>query len=401
MDQGVTGAAKSPQAAGRFAPAGSPSEVRSRTAIRRVVAFMRLPLDDLAKKLLTRGYAPFGWARSPNHVSMDITRRCNLRCQMCFYYGGEGRHEIGFQELSAEEIVSLVVNRLKGVDYDLTGGEPLVRHDLAEVLIAIRKRKGSCSLTTNGTLMTRELAKRIVGDELLRGVHFSLHGLRETHEGITRVKNSFAQTLKGIETLLSERGKGGKKVPEVIMACTISGKNSREAEGLINLMSELGADQISFGHASFMPEEIREVHEKTMERLGLSPEQCYDDLVAGPPEIPMPGEDLEIYIQTLSRFRRSAGEGKIETSPEEYGEEEIRRHFLDMNWTYKTSCTYPWRNLRIGPDGTVTPCVGYRIGNVKDQDVRKLWNHPRFRRFRAALYRQKLFPGCLRCCKLK
>lgn len=362
---------------------------------------MRLPVDKWAKKLLFHGYAPLGWARSPNHVSLDITRRCNLRCHMCFYYGGEGRNAPQLNELSGREIISLVVNRLEGADYDLTGGEPLVRPDLVEILTAIRDRKAACSVTTNGTLMTPELAKRIVEDELLKGIHFSLHGLKETHEEITRVKNSFDRTLKGIESILTERSKRGGERPEVTVACTISGTNMREAEGLIKLMDEVHVDRISFGHASFMPPGIQNAHQQVMERLGLAPEPDYDELVQGPPEIRVRREDLETYIQTLSRVRRSPEGAKVRTSPENYRAEDMRNHFLDLNWKYKTSCTYPWRNLRIGPDGTITPCVGFRIGNVRDQDLRQLWNHRRFRKFRSALYRNKLFPGCMRCCKLK
>jgi MoaA/NifB/PqqE/SkfB family radical SAM enzyme len=225
--------------------------------------------------------------------------------------------------------------------------------------------------------------------------------LKETHEEITRVKNSFDRTLKGIESILTERAKRGGERPEVTVACTISGTNMKEAEGLIKLMDEIQVDRISFGHASFMPPEIQHTHQQVMERLGLAPEPDYDELVQGPPEIRVSGEDLETYIQTLSRVRRSPEGAKVRTSPENYREEDMRNHFLDLNWKYKTSCTYPWRNLRIGPDGTITPCVGYRIGNVRDQDLRQLWNHRRFRKFRSALYRQKLFPGCLRCCKLK
>ncbi len=362
---------------------------------------MRFSVDSWIKKLLFHGYAPLGWARFPNHVSLDITRRCNLRCQMCFYYGGEGRNDPRLQELSGQEIISLVVNRLEGADYDLTGGEPLVRPDLVEILTAIRGRKAACSVTTNGTLMTPDLARRIVEDELLTGVHFSLHGLKETHEGITRVKNSFDRTLKGIESILAARAKRGGGHPEVTIACTISGSNMKEAEKLIQLAGHIQVDGVSFGHASFMPSDIRHTHQQVMERLGLVPEPDYDDLVQGPPEIPTIREDLEAYVHTLSRVRRSPGGAKVRTSPEEYREEEMRNHFLDLNWKYKTSCIYPWRNLRIGPDGTITPCIGYRIGNVREQDVRRLWNHQRFRKFRSALYRQKLFPGCLRCCKLK
>ncbi len=143
---------------------------------------MRLPVDRWVKNLLFHAYAPLGWARAPNHVSLDLTRRCNLRCRMCFYYGGEAREDHGLDELSSVEIISRVVNRLEGADYDLTGGEPLVRDDLPEILSAIRDRGARCALTTNGTLMTGEFARRAVGEELLAGVHFSLHGLMDTHE---------------------------------------------------------------------------------------------------------------------------------------------------------------------------------------------------------------------------
>jgi MoaA/NifB/PqqE/SkfB family radical SAM enzyme len=362
---------------------------------------MRLSVDGWVKKLLFHAYAPLGWARAPNHVSLDLTRRCNLRCRMCFYYGGEARDAHGLDELSSLEIISRVVNRLEGADYDLTGGEPLVRDDLPEILSAIRDRGARCSLTTNGTLMTAELARRAVGEELLAGAHFSLHGLKDTHEEITRVRNSFDRTLKGIQLLLAERARRGAIRPEVTIACTVTGANMKHAGEMIRLTREIGADRVSFGHASFMPPGVQAAHRQFMERKGLAPDPGYDDLVQGPPEIPAAGEDLESYVESLARARRSPEKERVGTSPEEYGGEEIRRHYLDLNWKYKSACAYPWRNLRVGPDGTVTPCVGYIIGNVRDEDVRGLWNHARFRKFRSALYRSRLFPGCLRCCKLK
>ena len=362
---------------------------------------MKLYVDKWVKGLLFHAYAPLGWARSPNHVSLDITRRCNLRCRMCFYYGGEGRPALHLDELSSEEIISLVVERLEGADYDITGGEPLARPDLAEVLVAIRNQKAACYLTTNGTLMTPELARRIVEEELLKGIHFSIHGLKETHEGITRVEKSFDRALRGMEMVLAERARRGTTFPAVTIACTIIGQNMKEVEGLVRLTKETGADWISFGHASFLPPETRETHQRALHDLGLDSMPDYDDLVQGPPEIPYRKEDLESYVQTLSRLRGSSERGLIRTSPEGYREEDIRRHYSDPNWKYKHGCAYPWRNLRIGPDGTVTPCVGYGIGNVREQNVIRLWNSPRFRRFRAALYRRMLFPGCVRCCKLK
>jgi MoaA/NifB/PqqE/SkfB family radical SAM enzyme len=362
---------------------------------------MKLFIDQWVKDLFFHAYAPLGWARSPNHVSLDITRRCNLRCRMCFYYGGEERETLHLDELSSREIISLVVKRLKGADYDITGGEPLVRPDLSEVLAAIRDQKAACYLTTNGTLMTAELARRVVDEDLLRGIHFSIHGLKETHEEITRVEKSFDRALRGMEMVLAERARRGTSLPAVTMACTIIGQNMKEVEGLVRLAQETGADWISFGHASFLPPETREAHQKALRDLGLDLVPDYDDLVQGPPEIPYREEDLETYIRAISRFRGSSERRWVRTSPEGYQGEDIRRHYADSNWKYRRGCTYPWRNLRIGPDGTVTPCVGYGIGNVREQDVTQMWNSPRFRKFRAALYRKMLFPGCVRCCKLK
>ena len=362
---------------------------------------MKLSVDKWVKNLLFHAYAPLGWARSPNHVSLDVTRRCNLRCRMCFYYGGEERTALRLDELSSREIISLVVNRLEGADYDITGGEPLVRPDLTEVLAAIRDRKAAGFLTTNGTLMTADLAGRIVGEELLKGVHFSIHGLKETHEEVTRVERSFDRAIRGMEMVLDERTRRGTKFPAVTMACTVVGQNMGEVEGLVRLAKKTGVDWISFGHASFLPPDAREAHEKTLRHLGLDLAPDYDDLVQGPPEIPYREEDLDSYIRTISRLRGTSDPPRVRTSPEGYGEDDIRRHYSDPSWKYKHGCTYPWRNLRVGPDGTVTPCVGYRVGNVRERDVRQLWNSPRFRKFRAALYRKMLFPGCVRCCKLK
>ena len=362
---------------------------------------MRFPVDPWVKKLVFHAYAPFGWARAPNHVSLDLTRRCNLRCRMCFYYGGEARESPQLNELSAREIVSRVVSRLEGADYDLTGGEPLVRNDLPEILSAIRDRGARCAVTTNGTLMTPELAARVVGEALLTAAHFSLHGLKGNHEGITRAPSSFDRTVKGIHSILNERARRGAARPEVTIACTLTGANLKDAGGMIRLAREAGVDRITFGHASFMPPGAQGVHRDFLGRRGLAPDPAYDDLVQGPPEIPAEPGELESYIEALSAARRCPEGAGVGTSPEGYGADEIRRHYLDFTWKFRSACAYPWRNLRIGPDGTVTPCVGYVIGNVRERDVRELWNDGRFRKFRATLYRNRLFPGCLRCCKLK
>lgn len=360
---------------------------------------MRIPLDRYIKRGLFHLYAPRGWARMPNHVTLDITRRCNLRCQMCFYYGGEQRsvHEVG--ELRAEQIINHVINRLNGVDYDITGGEPFARTDILEILGAIKKRRAGCFIVTNGTLITRDMADRIVGDELLNLVSYSVHGAEKEHDAITRVPGSFQRSLRGIDFIHEARERRNSKKPGTAIACTVNRHNMDNIDDLLQLKQLTGVNSISLGCCSFIPTSIKQKHEEILSLHGLACNESYDDLVTGPPEVNASSAQVGELVSTLKR-RRAAGE-TINTSPQGYSYDDISSHFLDKNWVYKKSCTYPWRNLRVLPDGSVVPCIGYLIGNVAQEDVVKLWNNDRFRKFRSVLYKRKLFPGCFRCCKLK
>lgn len=360
---------------------------------------MRLPLDRWIKKFAFELYAPYGWARSPRYVTLDLTRRCNLRCNICFYYGSE-KESFKFDELSEKEIISRIINRFSGINYYITGGEPFLRNDILNILRAIRQNGSRSSISTNGTLITSDLAKSIIGENLLDLIHVSIYGLEKTHDNITRFPNSISRSLKGIEYLLNERRRLGLKKPGIGIACTITRTNMNEVKGLIELAESIGLDEIVFGQASFSTPEITMEHQKVMSHLGLKCEDPYDELLSAPPDIEISQDDLECYIETLitSRIKNIQ---KIHTSPKGYTGEDIRKHYTDLTWKYKSSCTYPWHNLRVGPDGTVTPCVGYVVGNVRDKDIKTIWNNTRFRNFRSILYKQKLFPGCVRCCKLK
>jgi MoaA/NifB/PqqE/SkfB family radical SAM enzyme len=131
----------------------------------------------------------------------------------------------------------------------------------------------------------------------------------------------------------------------------------------------------------------------------LSCDKKYDDLVTGPPALDVSPNQVADFIGILKK-RRSEGEVII-TTPDGYDYQNMHDHFLNPDWVYRDSCRYPWRNLRVLPDGSVIPCIGFVVGNVVSDDVSKIWNNAKFRHFRSVLYKEKLFPGCFRCCKLK
>jgi len=81
-------------------------------------------------------------------INLEVTKRCNAHCNFCDYWKEENPPEL-------RDYVP-VVKRLKPLSVGLTGGEPFLRKDLADVISSLRKNFGFLfiSLITNGSLLT-------------------------------------------------------------------------------------------------------------------------------------------------------------------------------------------------------------------------------------------------------
>ena len=169
------------------------------------------------------------FGRALRNLRISVTDRCNLRCQYCMPeedYVWLAREDI----LQFEEVGALVdVFADLGVDkVRLTGGEPLLRRDLADLvrLLARKPRIRDLALTTNGVLLAEHApALRAAG---LHRVTVSLDTLRpERFRALTR-RPSHAQVLEGLRAV-SAAGFSGTKVDTVVMR----GVNEDELADLI------------------------------------------------------------------------------------------------------------------------------------------------------------------------
>ncbi|HVP93459.1 MAG TPA: GTP 3',8-cyclase MoaA, partial [Acidobacteriota bacterium] len=104
------------------------------------------------------------------NLRLAVTRRCNLHCQYCHMEGEEIGNDFT-EEMSVDEIVRIVrtavelgISRVK-----LTGGEPLMRKDIQEIVKGIAALSGlkDLSMTTNGTMLAH-LAEELHANGLKR-----------------------------------------------------------------------------------------------------------------------------------------------------------------------------------------------------------------------------------------
>ena len=130
-------------------------------------------------------------------VYLELTRACNLKCIHCLNNSGIKQKD----ELTKEDLLKLIKNfSSHGVqEIRFTGGEPLLFNGIYD-LIKFATEEGICtSLGTNGTLVTKEVAKKLK-ESGLKKVVVSIDGNKKTHDKI-RGKKNYQKAMNGLKYL--------------------------------------------------------------------------------------------------------------------------------------------------------------------------------------------------------
>ncbi len=140
------------------------------------------------------------WGRRIESVRISVTDKCNFRCTYCM--PAEGLEWLKRDQiLSFEEIARLVrVLAAMGVsEVRLTGGEPLVRRDLPELVAMLAATPGveDLSLTTNGVLLDRFAGPLVEAG--LRRLNVSLDSLNHTRFAEIARRDALDAVLRGLE----------------------------------------------------------------------------------------------------------------------------------------------------------------------------------------------------------
>jgi sulfatase maturation enzyme AslB (radical SAM superfamily) len=136
----------------------------------------------------------------PSQVYIDITSRCNCRCVMCHVWKSEPG-----DELSTRQWVDVLRDIARwpgpGTKVNISGGEPLLRADLPELLGEATRLGLAVGFVTNGSLITEELAATIV-DSGVFNVNVSLDSLDPAiHDRLRGVAGTTTKALAAFEHL--------------------------------------------------------------------------------------------------------------------------------------------------------------------------------------------------------
>lgn len=306
-------------------------------------------------------------------VFWNITDRCNLSCIHCYSKSGPGRTTEG--ELSTAEATG-VIDDLADMEVPLilfTGGEPLVRLDIWELATHAKSRGLKMALSTNGTLITPDIARRIKAC----GIEYagiSLDGANaRTHDRFRDSPGAFDQAMRAFAACREAGLKCGVRV-------TLTKENFRELDALVDLSRSLGASRfclywlVPAGRGS-----------DSYARLQLDRNEVTDA--------------LDILYRKAKETDPAAMEFLTVDAPqdcvhlldamEKDGSEDLAKA-RELLESLKGGCSAGTRVANIDAQGNVYPCQFARspeflVGNIRDRPFSELWpdgSHPVLARFR-------------------
>lgn len=172
-------------------------------------------------------------------VVWNVTRRCNLHCVHC--YSASANRDYA-DELTTQQGRALLEDLADfGVPVVLfSGGEPLMRHDLMELITLTRSLGMRAVVSTNGTLIDEPLARQLAQADLSY-VGVSLDGMRETNDKFRGHQGAFDQALAGIRHCQ----KAGLKVG---LRFTINKRNVQDVPGIFDLIEQENLPRVCFYH---------------------------------------------------------------------------------------------------------------------------------------------------------
>ncbi len=288
-----------------------------------------------------------------------ITSRCNLRCSHCFYLKNLDNSK---NELSLVEIEKISQNMGNLLWLSLTGGEPFLRKDVAQIAgIFYRNNKFNIlNLCTNGTLgeqiiqSTAEICKVCKNAHVI--IYVSLDGLEETHDQIRGANGVFKAALETIAAL--KKLKRDYRNLSVSTITTINAQNQGEIKEL----------------ALFLKREVK-------------PDNIAINLIRGKPCSTLLGEvDLKYYFDFIEIQKQGweTGDfgyfnlfGKIFMQKKELLQKQIIASVFKEN-KYVIPCLSGNISCVMTETGDLYPCeiLEKRIGNIRDAsyNFKKLWH---------------------------
>jgi len=300
------------------------------------------------------------------YATIDITTRCNLKCKHC-------RTEDVDYELSLDQI-KIILKKLKHPKRRIifiSGGEPLTRPDIVEIIKLIKKSFPFVGINTNSLLLSEELLLSLESGGL-DYIQVSLDGLKATHDYM-RGEGCFDEVMKKMSMI------SNKTNIKLHVCCCVSKLNLYEIEKFATFLIESSDFKIALlGFKRFVPK----------------------NQMAGKNNLGIDG--LKALLDTVEKMQKQY-EGKtvisVDASQKNIANYDNALKVLDKYNMTCVGCTAASGGPSIRADGTVSPCTLLYVnsGNLLESSLNEIYKSEVYKKLCA----RELKGKCLTCKYIK
>jgi len=293
-------------------------------------------------------------------VVWNLTNRCNLSCQHCYISAEDRAYK---DELTNEEAKVFIadVAEMQCPVLLFSGGEPLVRPDWAELAAFATDRGLRPVLSSNGTLITAEVARKL-RDVGMQYVGVSIDGLPDTHDRFRGRKGAFAEAMAGIRNAAAAGLRTGVRF-------TAHAENAAELPELLDLIAADGIPRFCLYHLVYAGRGADMRHRDTdtetkRETIATMIEKTLE----------FHGKGLQIELLTVDNHADGVFIHHYLTEREPERAEEVES-LISMHG----GCSAGGKMANVDPCGNVHPCQFWghvSVGNVKERKFSEIWNDP-------------------------
>jgi len=315
---------------------------------------------------LERVHFDLGYIELPVLSEVALTWRCNINCRFCYAACtciSESEDDSGLEELSTRDfkrVLDIIRRNAEVPSVSFTGGEPLIRKDLAELIAyASGPLKMRVNLITNGTLIDGKTAADLKAAGLASAQVSIESPDPDVHDNIVGVRGAFEASVRGLKALQ----KAGVSVHP---HATLCGLNVSTLPGMAVFAKSLGADRFSLNMV--IPA-----------GRGLDP------------ELTVKYSEIEEIVLKVKAAAEKEGIRFLWYSPTPMCLFNPIPHQLGNK-----GCSACEGLLSVDPFGRILPCSSWKepVGNLLEQGFEALWFGERGRFLRE---KRSAHPGCRQC----
>lgn len=291
-------------------------------------------------------------------VVWNSTKTCNLRCMHCYMKSDARKYQ---DELSTAEAKKFI-DDLAAFHVPVllfSGGEPLIRPDFFELAAYAAAAGVRPTLSTNGTLITREVARRI--KEIGVGyVGISLDGLRDVNDTFRGVAGAYEKAMQGIENCVAVGQRVGLRF-------TINHHNIQELDHIFDFIEAEQIDRVCFYHLVYSGRgEAMVDQDVSLE----DSRRAMDTIIRRTKDFEARGLEKEIltvdnHCDGVYMYLKALADGETETAAQ------IKK-YLAMNGGNRSGIAFG----EVDPQGYVHPdqfTQHHTFGNVRERAFGDIW----------------------------